>query len=151
MMILFIAFGVFVVEDLDPKLMIYNAFFLIACRSVLAPALSSSFFSNGLYRLQQQSLHILAEGVDLLNPLAASRYTSGLQTALAEGHSLADAQLLATNGLYTTLQVQSLLLSIKILAGSTLLVAVVLMIVSRFIPFHKTLKVKAVKTGEDMV
>lgn len=151
MMILFIAFGVFVVEDLDPKLMIYNAFFLIACRSVLAPALSSSFFSNALYRLQQQSLHILAEGVDLLNPLAASRYTSGLQSALAGGHSLADAQLLATNGLYTTLQVQSLLLSIKILAGSTLLVAVVLMIVSRFIPFHKTLKVKAVKTGEDMV
>ena len=65
--------------------------------------------------------------------------------------SRSDAQLLATNGLYTTLQMQSLLLIIKILVGNTLLVAVVLMIVSRFIPFHKTLKVKAVKAGEDMV
>lgn len=151
MMILFIAFGVFVVEDLNPKFMIYNAFFLIACRSVISPALSSSFFSNTLYHLQLQSLHILSEGIDMLNPTAASRYTSGLQSALSQGHSLADAQLLAINTLYSTLQVQSLLLSIKIIAGGTLLAAIILMLISRFIPFHKTLKVKAVKTGEDMV
>lgn len=39
----FIAFGVYVVEDLDPKLMLSNAFFLISLRSVLAPAISASF------------------------------------------------------------------------------------------------------------
>lgn len=43
MMTLFIAFGVYVVEDLDPKLMLSNAFFLISLRSVLAPAISASF------------------------------------------------------------------------------------------------------------
>ena len=40
MMTLFIAFGVYVVEDLDPKLMLSNAFFLISLRSVLAPAMN---------------------------------------------------------------------------------------------------------------
>lgn len=151
MMILFIAFGVYVVEDLNPQFMIHNAFFLIACRSVLSPALSASFFSNTLYRLQQESFHILSEGIDLQNPIAASRYESSLQSALAQGNSLADAQQMAINGLYSTLQTQSLLLSIKIITGSVLLVAIIIMIISRFIPFHKTLKVKAVKTGEDMV
>lgn len=151
MMILFIAFGVFVVEDLNPKFMIYNAFFLITCRSVLSPALASSFFSNALYRLQQESLHILSEGIDLQNPIAASRYENSLQSAISDGHSLADAQQLAVNGLYTTLQTQSLMLSIKIITGSVLFIAIIIMIISRFIPFHKTLKVTAVKTGEDMV
>lgn len=151
MMILFIAFGVFVVEDLSPDLLIYNAFFLIAFWSVLAPSFSASFFSNALYRLQLQSLHVLTNGIDMLNPIAASRYTSALQNALAQGNSLSDAQLLATNGLYSILQQQSLMLSIKIIAGTTLTVAVILMIVSRFIHFHKTLKTKAIKTGEDMV
>ncbi len=40
MMVIFIAFGVFVVEDLDPRLTLSNAFFLISFRSVLAPVLS---------------------------------------------------------------------------------------------------------------
>ena len=37
MMVLFIAFGLYVVEDLEPKLMLSNTFFLINSRSVLAP------------------------------------------------------------------------------------------------------------------
>ena len=51
MMVIFIAFGVFVVEDLDPRLTLSNAFFLISFRSVLAPVLSASFFNNMLYYL----------------------------------------------------------------------------------------------------
>lgn len=151
MMILFIAFGVFVVEDMNPKLLIYNAFFLISFRSVLAPALSSSFFNNLLYRQQLESFSILSENIDMQNPIAALQYNSGLQNALAQGHSLSDAQLLATDGLFSTLQIQSLMLSIKIITGHVLILAIVIMVISRFIPFHKTLKVKAVKTGEDMV
>lgn len=150
MMILFIAFGVYAVEDMKPQLMIYNAFFLISVRSVLAPALSSSFFSNIIYRIQQESSNILSETLNMQNPLTALRYDQSLNQALAQGHPLQEAQQLATTALYSTLQVQSLMLSLKIVIGYTLIFAIVLTIISRFIPFHKTLKTKAVRTGEDM-
>lgn len=150
MMILFIAFGVFVVEDMNPRLMIYNAFFLICVRSSLAPVLSASFLSNMLYRLQQQCLSVLSAQVDLLNPLAASRYWESLHAAQAKGLSIEEASQLATGNLYQLLQTQSLLLAIKILCGYVLLFAFVLTFLSPFIPFHKTKKVEAVKAGEDM-
>lgn len=150
MMTLFIAFGVYAVEDLKPQLMIYNAFFLIGVRSAIAPAVSASFFSNMIYRMQQQNLTILSENIEWQNPLAATRYTQSLNSALAQGNSLQDAHQLATNTLYSAVQVQSLILSLKILLGYVLLFAILVMIISRFIPFHRTLKVKVVKTGEDM-
>lgn len=151
MMILFIAFGVYVVEDMDPRLMIYNAFFLITCRSVLAPALASSFFNNAIYRLQLQGMTILSENMTMQNPLAAQQYNQALNNALAQGHGMTEATQLATNSLYTVLQTQSLLLGLKTIIGYVLIFAIVIMVISRFTPFHKTLKVAIVKTGEDMV
>lgn len=151
MMILFIAFGVYVVEDMNPKLMIYNAFFLISCRSVIAPALASSFFSNMLYRAQLEGMNILSENMSMQNPLAAQLYDQSLQTALAQGHSMTEATQLASNSLYTILQSQSLLLALKTIIGYVLIFAIVVMVISRFTPFHKTVKVEIVKTGEDMV
>lgn len=151
MMILFIAFGVFVVEDLDPRLMLSNAFFLITSRSVLAPVLAASFFNNMLYRLQQQGMSLLSENLTMDNPLAAERYNQSLSTALSQGHGVNEANQIATNSLYATLQSQSLLLGLKTLLGAVLIMALVLAVVSAFIPFHKTLKVKVVKTGDDMV
>lgn len=151
MMILFIAFGVYVVEELDPKLMIYNAFFLITRRSVLGPAFGSAFFNNLLYRTQLGNMNRLAEHLTLQDPLAAQQYASALQQAAAHGNGAAEAGQLAVNGLYTTLQVQSLLVSVKEIVGYVLFVAIVMAVVACFIPFHKTLKVAIVKTGEDMV
>jgi MFS family permease len=151
MMILFIAFGVYAVEDMNPKLMIYNAFFLIACRSVLAPALASSFFNNMLYRVQLQGMAILSENMSMQNPLAAQQYNQSLNSALAQGHNMTDATQLASNSLYTILQSQSLLLALKTIIGYVLIFAIVVMVIARFTPFHKTLKVEIVKTGEDMV
>lgn len=151
MMILFIAFGVYVVEDMNPKLMIYNAFFLIACRSAIAPALSSAFFSNMIYRMQLRGMALLSENMSLDNPLAAQQYNQSLNSALAQGHSITEATQLATNSLYTTLQTQSLLLALKTIIGYVLIFAIIIMVISRFTPFHKTLKVEIVKTGEDMV
>ena len=151
MMILFIAFGVFVVEDMNPKLMIYNAFFLITCRSVIAPALASSFFNNMLYRVQLQGMTILSENMRMDNPVAAQLYEQSRTGMLAQGHSMTDATALACNSLYTTLQTQSLLLALKTIIGYVLIFAIVVMVISRFTPFHKTLKVEIVKTGEDMV
>ena len=151
MMTLFIAFGVYVVEDLDPKLMLSNAFFLITFRSVLAPVLSASFFSNMLYRLQMHDMNILAENMTLTNLTAASRYTQALNSALAQGHDFSEASQIATNGFYSILQQQSLLLGLKTIFGYLLIAALAIAIICCFIPFHKTIKVAVVKTGDDMV
>ena len=69
MMVLLIAFGLFVVEDLHPKLLIYNAFFLIVFRAALAPVVASAIYSNVLYRLQQAYMVQLSEN------LTACRFT----------------------------------------------------------------------------
>lgn len=151
MIILFIAFGVYVVEDLDPRLMLSNAFFLISSRSVLAPVIASSFFNNMLYRLQMENMSVLSENMTMTHPLAAQKYNQALSSALAQGHEFSEASQIATNNLYSTLQTQSLLLGIKTLLGYMLILALVVAIVSAFIPFHKTLKVAVVKTGDDMV
>ena len=112
--------------------MIYNAFFLISCRSVIAPALSSAFFNNMLYRLQLRGMTTLSENMDLQNPLAAQQYNQSLNNALAQGHNMTDATQLATNSLYATLQSQSLLLALKTIIGYVLIFAIVIMVISRF-------------------
>lgn len=55
MLSLIIAFALFAVEDLNPKFLLSNAFFLITFRSVLAPIIATSFYSNTLYRLEQNT------------------------------------------------------------------------------------------------
>jgi len=151
MMIILIAFGVYAAEDLHPKLMLVNAFFMIAMRSVLAPALGSSLFSNLLYRFQTQNQMILGEGLNIQNPQATSLYTKSLNSALSLGHSLTEAQQLATQALYNSVQVQALMVSIKQIIGYLLVVSIVVMVIARFTPFHKTLKTAVPKTGDDMV
>lgn len=151
MLTLIIAFALFAVEDLNPKYLLSNAFFLITFRSVLAPVIASSFYSNVLYRLQQKYLVELSENVTMADPLAAGRYTSSLSSNLAQGHGINEAVQLATNSLYTTLQQQSTLLALKHILGWLLAVTLVVAVVSRFIPFHKTIRVPVIRTGEDMV
>ncbi|MEG2319891.1 MAG: MFS transporter, partial [Mucinivorans sp.] len=151
MMILFIAFGIFVVEDLEPRLMLSNAFFLISFRSVLAPVLSASFFNNVIYSMQTKYVTLLSENITMTTPLAADRYNQALSSALAQGHEFSQASQVATNSLNLLLQQQALLLGLKSLIGGVLIMALVIAIISRFIPFHKTIKVAVVKTGDDMV
>lgn len=151
MLTLIIAFALFVVEDLNPKYLLMNAFFLITSRSVLAPIMATSFYNNALYHLEQRYLHSLAETVTLADPLAASRYSESLGSALASGHAFERASQLATNSLYGTLQQQALLLSLKDILGVLFVVTLVIAVVSRFIPFHKTLRVTFARTGDDMV
>lgn len=151
MMILFIAFGVYVVEDMNPRLMIYNAFFLITFRSALSPALSTSFYNNTLYYLQLNAMNILSENLTMDNLPASGQYTQSLNNALAQGHGISEAVRLATNSLYTTLQAQGLLLGLKTVIGYMLIASLATAVISCFIPFHKTVKVAIVKTGEDMV
>lgn len=151
MLTLFIAFGVYVVEDLDPKLMLSNAFFLISFRSVLSPVMASSFYSNILYHLQIRNINILSENISFTTPVAAERYSQALKSAVSQGHEFSEASQIATNNLYSTLQQQALLLGIKEILGYVLIVTLIVAIVCCFIPFHKTIKVAVVKTGDDMV
>ena len=57
----------------------------------------------------------------LTNPLASSRYTQAMNSALAQGHGYDEASQLAANNFYSTLQQQSLLLGIKTVIGYLLI------------------------------
>ena len=151
MMILIIAFALFAVEDLNPKYLLSNAFFLIIFRSVLSPIMATSFYSNILYHLAQKYMYSLSATVTLADPPAASRYNQALGNALSQGHPYDEAAQMATNTLYNTLQQQSLLLALKEILGYLLVISLFIAIVSRFIPFHKTIRVTFAKTGDDMV
>ena len=151
MMVLFIAFGLYVVEDLEPKLMLSNTFFLINSRSVLAPIIAISFFNNMQYMLQLEYVQSLSASVTSSDPLAAERYARSLQNAISQGHGFEQAQQVAVSSLDSTLQMQGLLLSVKDILGMMMVAALVVAVVSAFIPFHKAVRVKVVKTGEDMV
>lgn len=151
MLTLIIAFALFAVEDLPPKYLLSNAFFLITFRSVLTPVIAAAFYSNTLYHLQQKYMVELSENFSATDPLAAARWQSTLSSSLAQGHGIDEATQLATNTLYTVLQQQSTLLALKHILGWLFVVTLVIAIVSRFIPFHKTVRVPVIHTGEDMV
>ena len=151
MLTLLAAFGLFTVEDLNPKLLLSNAFFLISFRAVLAPVFASAFYSNLLYYLQQRYMVQLSENMTMLDPLAASRYTSTLSSSMGQGHGIDEAMQMATNTLYGVLQQQSTLLALKSILGWLFVITLVIAIVSCFIPFHKTIKVPIIRTGEDSV
>lgn len=151
MMVLFIAFGVYAVEGMDPKLMIYNAFFLVAFRSALAPAFSASFYNNMLYRLQEKYVSRLGETLIAQNPIAMERYNAKLNTAMAQGHSFEESTAIAMKSLYSSVSMQATLLSIKEIVGYILILCLIVGVISVFIPFHKTLKVKVEEGAEDMI
>lgn len=151
MLVLIIAFALFAVEELNPKFLLANAFFLICFRSVLAPILATSFYSNTLYRLEQKYMYSLSETISQTDPLATSQFNQSLTQHLAQGHEYTEATQMATQTLYATLQQQSLLLSLKHILGYLFVISLVIAIVSRFIPFHKTIRVKYTKAGDDMV
>lgn len=88
MMTLIIAFALFTVEDLPPKYLLSNAFFLITFRSVLTPVIASAFYSNTLYRLQQKYMVELSETLSATDPLAAARWQSTLNSSLGKGMAL---------------------------------------------------------------
>lgn len=151
MMTLVIAFGLYVAEHLEPKYLLSNAFFIILFRSALSPVIGMSICSNALYHLQQKNFNLLSAYITGTDPLATGNYQSSLQSALAQGHGMSEAEQMATTTLYNTLYQQSLLLSLKQMLGILLIATLVIAIVSRFIPFHKTVRVKVLKTGKDMI
>lgn len=96
-------------------------------------------------------MHSLSETITMADPLAASKFSQSVTSGLVQGHGYAEATQMATTSLYNTLQQQSLLLALKEILGWLFIVTLVIAIISRFIPFHKTIKVTFAKTGDDMV
>lgn len=151
MLVVIIAFALFVVEDLNPKHLLSNAFFLIIFRSVLSPVAASAFYGNMLYRKTHQYMVSLSENITMADPVSAARYSLSLDSAIAGGHGINEATQMATNSLYMTLQNQGLLLAMKDISGWLLAITFTVAVVSAFIPFHKTVRVPVIRTGEDMV
>lgn len=149
MLILFVALAVYAIQGLEPRQLIYNAFFLIGCRSVLAPAVGSSILTNWLYRLQQQNTVHLSESVDLLNPIANNLYSQYYTSSLLKGLSIEDAQRIATNTLYSRVQIQALTISIKEILGYMLIMGIILLIVI-VLYFFKYKPVTLVAVGRDL-
>lgn len=118
---------------------------------MLTPVIASAFYSNTLYRLQQKYMVELSETFSATDPLAVDRWQSALNSSLAQGHGIDEATQLATNTLYTILQQQGTLLALKHILGWLFAITLIIAIVSRFIPFHKTVRVPVIHTGEDMV
>lgn len=102
MMCLFIALALFVVEELTPKTISSNTFFMVGIRSAIAPAVCVSIFSNWIYRAQWDGMGLLVRYMSLADPQFFSRFSQSC-------------------------------------------------VVSAFIPFHKTVKVKILRGGDDMV
>lgn len=96
-------------------------------------------------------MYSLSETISQTDPLAASQFNQSLTQHLAQGHEYTEATQMATQTLHATLQQQSLLLSLKHILGYLFVISLVIAIVSRFIPFHKTIRVKYTKAGDDMV
>lgn len=149
MLVLFVAFAVYGISGLSPKQLIYNAFFLISTRSALAPAIGASVLTNWLYRLQQKNSLILSQDVDMQNQLASSQFSSSVNTAMAQGWSVEDAEKIATNLLYQKVQIQAATVSIKTIAGWMLIFGIILLIgiILYFLQFKP---VKLMKMGNDM-
>ena len=151
MMVLLISFGIYGVESLDPKLLMSNSFFLISSRSVLAPSIALSFYNNAMYRLQNVFYTKLSGNLGAADSLAEARYSQSMQQSLASGHGFDEALAMASTSLNNTLNQQSLLLAIKYIFGILLIASLVVGIACIFIPFRKTVKVKPMKGGNDMV
>jgi hypothetical protein len=149
MLVLFVALAIYAIQGLRDNQLIYNVFFLIGSRSVLAPVVSYALLTNWIYQLQQKYTLKLSESVDLTNAIANSQYLQSYKTNLAGGMSIEDAQKMALNTLYNKVQIQSLTISIKEILGYMLIIGLILLVVI-LLYFFKYKPVRLIKVGRDM-
>ena len=152
MLVLIIAFALFAVEELNPKFLLANAFFLICFRSVLAPILATSFYSNTLYRLEK--IHVLPvrnnqsdqPAVPPANSLSPSHSIWHKGTNILKLHKSGypDTLCHSTAAKPSAFAQAHIRLSVCHLTGHS-------HCFTCFIPFHKTIRVRCTKAGDDMV
>ncbi|MFB9864626.1 MFS transporter [Rufibacter immobilis] len=113
MVVLFATLGVYAADKLQMQEMFTASTFLIIFRSFVGPAFFSALVSYGMYHGQIDNLNQLAQNMDALHPAVAAR-------ALASG----------VQGLYGSVTVQAVLLTVQemlgyvILAGGAILAGV---------------------------
>ncbi|MGL5637451.1 MAG: MFS transporter, partial [Bacteroidales bacterium] len=151
MIIIFIAFGVYAVEDLPVKYTVHNAFFIVCIRSTLAPVVASSFYTNMLYRKQTEHTQYLGEYIMQTSGDTMNIFQRNFNNAINNGNSYDEALIVATKKLYALVAPQASLVAMKELLGWILIISIIIMIIARFMPFHRTVKVKQVQAGDDMV
>lgn len=150
MLIIFVVFGVYVVQGIPNTKIIFNAFLLIGIRSALAPAISFSIFSNAIYRLQQHFIVKYSENITNTNPIAVDRYTQYYKSGLSKGFGINEAQQYASTNLYNLIQIQALTTSLKIILGILIIIGIFLLIFIIIYPFNNHKKLKFIKFGRDM-
>ena len=91
----------------------------------------------------------LSESIDQLNPIANSLYSQSYTSSILKGLSIEDAQRIATNTLYSRVQIQALTISIKEILGYMLIMGIVLLVVI-LLYFFKYKPVTLVAVGRDM-
>lgn len=150
MLIIFVVFGVYVVQGIPFTKIIFNAFLLIGIRSALAPAISSSIFTNAIYRLQQHFIVKYSENITNTNPIATERYEQYYKSGLAKGLGVNEAQQYATTNLYNLIQIQAITTSLKVILGILIIIGIILLIFIFIYPFNNHKKLKFIKFGKDM-
>lgn len=148
-LIIFVSMSIYAIHGLSEQLMTYNAFFIISCRSALAPAVGSSILSNWLYRQSQKNMSILSESINDQNPLAVSQYNASYKSALLQGWSIEDAERIANNVLYQKVQIQALTVSVKTILGWMLILGIMILI-AIVLYFFQYKPVKLMNMGSDM-
>lgn len=147
MLILFVAFAIYSIQGLQENQLIYNTFFLIGFRSVVAPALSYAILTNSIYILQQKYIVKLSQSIDFTNNLANSQYLQSYSSNIAKGLSIEDAQKLALNVLYNKVQMQALMIGLKEILGVMLILSIIVLI-SILLYFFKYNPVKLIRAGK---
>lgn len=91
--------------------------------------------------------------MDLQNPLFVSRYTQALNPVLNQGMSPYNARQLAINNIYNSLQIQSLMLAIKMILGYTLIIFLIVLVLIILLPSIRNKRRQRIvsKIGIDMV
>lgn len=147
MLILFVAFAIYSIQGLQESQLIYNTFFLIACRSVIAPALCYGILTNWIYILQQKYIIKLSQYIDFGNTIANSQYLQAYTNNIAKGFSIEDAQKYALNTLYNKVQIQALMIGLKEILGLMLILSIFVLI-SILLYFFKYNPVKLIRAGK---
>lgn len=149
MLFLFVSLGIYAVQGLEKYENMTNAFFIISARSGIAPAVGSSVIANWLYLEQKINLTYLVEGIDAQNPVAMSSFQSSLKSALAQGWGSEDAGRIATNTVFSTVQLQANLASVKTTLGWMLIAGIILLFLI-LLYFSRQKAVRLIKAGNDM-
>ena len=118
MAVIFIVGGLFLTDKLNQAEMLATLFFMTLSRSLFCVVIFSTVYSNWNYRAQVQNATQLASRMDALDPQLLARVQPAAQAAAARGM---DAQPVVQESLYSLVQPQAVLLTVREILGNIVL------------------------------